>query len=219
MLSLCLEIKNVEKSFFSGSFRKKKRTVFSDISFGVKKGETVGITGKSGSGKTTLGKIAAGLISPDTGMVLYKGADIHIMKKEIRRQYRTRVQMLFQDPEGALNPMKTIRRQFEEVYKLAGIEGNQSVLKSVGLSEEILSRYPHELSGGQNQRIALAKILLLEPEVIILDEPTSALDISVQAQILHLLRKLQEERTLCYIFISHDPATIQFMCDYEIRLE
>ena len=136
------------------------------------------------------------------------------------------VQMLFQDPEGALNPMKSIERQFFDVCRLTGsrqreeaVERTRRVLEQVGLSDEILCRLPNQLSGGQNQRVALGKLLLLNPAVIILDEPTSALDISVQASILHLLKDIQHRHSLTYVFISHDMEVIRFMCDEVISMD
>ncbi|MFW5747744.1 MAG: ATP-binding cassette domain-containing protein, partial [bacterium] len=171
-------------------------------------------------GKTTLGKILAGILEPTGGQVLYEGRDIFSLNREERRNYIQNVQMMFQNPEGALNPMKRIERQFFDVCRLTGsasraesAERTARALEQVGLSKEILCRLPSELSGGQNQRVALGRILLLDPKIIILDEPTSALDVSVQAQILHLLKRLQHERRLSYIFISHDPEVVDFMCD------
>ncbi|MFP4561959.1 MAG: ABC transporter ATP-binding protein [Spirochaetia bacterium] len=220
MLSPCLAARRITKNFSTGSIRKREKCVLSGIELLLEEGSSVGIVGKSGSGKTTLGKILAGILEPTGGQVLYEGRDIFSLNREERRNYIQNVQMMFQNPEGALNPMKRIERQFFDVCRLTGsasraesAERTARALEQVGLSKEILCRLPSELSGGQNQRVALGRILLLDPKIIILDEPTSALDISVQAQILHLLKRLQHERRLSYIFISHDPEVVDFMCD------
>ena len=146
-------------------------------------------------------------MKPTEGRILYQDSDITKMNRRSRYRFRRNVQMLFQDPEGALNPLKSIERQFFDVCRLTGsrqreeaAERTRRVLEQVGLSDEILCRLPNQLSGGQNQRVALGKLLLLNPAVIILDEPTSALDISVQASILHLLKDIQHRHSLTYVF-------------------
>jgi peptide/nickel transport system ATP-binding protein len=218
MCALQLDVLHVSKAFQAGLFNRKPKCILENISFGVQKGQTFGIVGDSGTGKTTLGKIIAAIDKPTRGNVLYKGRSLKDMKKEEFSAFRKKVQMMFQDPEGSLNAVKTIRRSMEEVLSLIKIprrnwKGSiEESFKTVGLDQEILVRYPREVSGGQNQRVALARILLLDPELIIFDEPTSALDISVQAQILRLLRELQERKGLTYIFISHDMDVIKFMC-------
>jgi peptide/nickel transport system ATP-binding protein len=169
-------------------------------------------------GKTTLGKIMAGIEKATSGEILFQGKSIHEMKKQEFSRFRRKVQMLFQDPEGSLNPKKTIQKSLDEILNLINLPPDErkgvvdNILQTAGISPEILARYPNQISGGQNQRIALARILLLQPEIIILDEPTSALDISVQAQILNLLKKLQELKEITYVFISHDRDVINFMC-------
>jgi peptide/nickel transport system ATP-binding protein len=225
MLSPCLEARQISKYYLSGTISMKKKTVLSGLDLSLDRGSSVGIVGKSGSGKTTFGKILSGLIKPTGGRVLFDGKDIFSLSRKERKNYLKNVQMMFQDPEGALNPMKKIERQFFDVCRLTGSSSRSEmagrthqVLELVGLSKEILCRLPSQLSGGQNQRVALGRILLVDPKVIILDEPTSALDISVQAQILHLLKNLQEERRLSYVFISHDPEVVDFMCPRVISL-
>jgi peptide/nickel transport system ATP-binding protein len=215
-----MEVQDVSKTFKYGFIKRKPKPVLEDISLSIRRGRTVGITGKSGIGKTSLGKIIAGITPPSKGKVLYKSRDIFEMPKREWDIFRTKVQMMFQDPEEALNPMKTINRQFHAVCRLTGAKHKdqarkqiQEVLEQTGLSDEILGRFPQQLSGGQNQRVALGRILLLKPEVIILDEPTSPLDISVQAQILHLLKQIQKEKQISYVYISHNKKLIEFMSD------
>ncbi len=196
--------------------------ILGDISFGLQKGKTFGIVGESGTGKTTLGRIIAGLEKPSSGKIFFHGQDIQVEDREASVLFRSKVQMMFQDPEGSLNPKKTIRTSLDEILGLVGIPRKkrsqeiQEILKTVGLPPDVLHRYPSQLSGGQNQRIVLARILLRKPDIVILDEPTSALDISVQAQILHLLKRLQKKRGIVYLFISHDTEIVEFMC-HEIR--
>lgn len=219
MSALLLEAHSVSKNFATGMLFKKYAPILHDVSLGIKAGKTVGIVGDSGTGKTTLGKILVGVEPFTQGEVRFHGKSLATMKKDEFVYFRRKVQMMYQNPEGALNPLKTIEPLFYEVTALIKIPKAErkkrigAVLTMVGLSPEILSRYPCELSGGQNQRVALGRILLLEPEVIILDEPTSALDISVQAQILHLLKDIQKKKEIGYLFISHDIDVVKFMCD------
>lgn len=218
MCAVQLEIRHVSKTFASGFVAKKQKPVLENISFNVHAGRTFGIIGESGIGKTTLGKIIAAIEQPTSGEILFHGNPLARMSKEAFAIFRRKVQMLFQDPEGSLNPKKSIRKSLDEILNMIKIPQNErkgareNILQTVGLSSEVLARYPNQLSGGQNQRVALARILLLDPEVIILDEPTSALDISVQAQILNLLKDLQKQKGLTYIYISHDKDVIRFMC-------
>jgi len=225
MSEILIEVRNLGRVFHTGGLRKAKIIALENITFDLKRGETIGVTGPSGSGKTTLGKIIAGIDRPTSGEVGYLGRRITELAGKERHYYRRHVHMLFQDAAGALNPLKTTGASIKEVAKLAGLRGasiNSAVaesLRAVHLSHELLSRTPDRLSGGQNQRIALARILMLSPEVIVLDEPTSALDVSVQAGILRLLKEIQRERKLGYLFISHDEAVIEFMCDTVISLK
>jgi len=212
-----LKSSRICKDRSSGTIFKRHRTVLDDISLDLEEGTTFGLMGSSGSGKTTLGKIMAGLTRPSSRQVLFKGQDIWTLDRSEFNKFRREVQMIFQDPEGSLNPRKSIERSINDVLSLIGVpkkgwtKKTSEMLEAVGLSDELLCRHPAELSGGQNQRVALGRVLLLEPKVIILDEPTSALDISVQAQILNLLKKLQRERGLAYLLISHQEDVVRFM--------
>lgn len=223
MCAVQLEVQQISKTFHAGLLKRKPEYILENISFEVRRGQTFGIVGESGTGKTTLGKIIAAIEKPTGGQTLFQGRPLSKMTKREFSVFRKKVQMLFQDPEGSLNPKKTIQKSLEEVLNLAEFpreKWTNSIKKSlqtVGLDEEILVRYPSEVSGGQNQRVALARILFVDPEIIVLDEPTSALDISVQAQILNLLKDLQRQRGLTYVFISHDMDVIKWMC-HEISL-
>ena len=214
-----LKAENISKSYFSGGGKGKKHSVLAQISLEIEKGKVLGIIGDSGSGKTTLGKIVAGIERPAEGRIVFNGKELSQLSREQRAVFRRKVQMLFQDPEGALNPLKQVAKLLDEVCRLTGMtesarkERTGEMIETVGLSGEILDRYPGQLSGGQNQRVALARILLLDPQLIVLDEPTSSLDVSMQAQILNLLKYLQETKELAYLFISHDRDVIDFMCD------
>jgi peptide/nickel transport system ATP-binding protein len=212
-----LKAENVGKAYESGLIFKKRHQILQGISLEMEEGRTLGLMGVSGSGKTTLGKILAGLESPSSGRVLFGGKDIWHLRGREFLAFKRQVQMVFQDPEGSLNPRKSIERSIHEVLGLLKIPPREwrdrtgAILEMVGLSEELLCRYPAQISGGQCQRVALGRVLLLHPKVMILDEPTSALDISVQAQILNLLKDLQQDLGLAYLLISHQPEVIRFM--------
>ena len=213
---MLLDVQHISKSFTTGYIRKVKKEVLKDISFTLSKGETLGIAGTSGAGKTTLIRILMQLLRPDGGVVLYHGLDLgELSGKEMLAARRT-MQMIFQNPAAALHPLMTIRESIEEPSRLYGKmdrfeERMQEMLSRLQLRRELLSRYPAELSGGELQRVALARLLLISPEVLILDEPTSMLDVSVQAEILTLLQELQEEQKIAYLFISHDLDVLAAM--------
>ncbi len=219
-----LRAEEVGKSYDSGLIFRKHQRILEGVSLQMEEGRTVGLMGVSGSGKTTLGKIMAGLERPTSGRVLYSGKDIWSMRGREMLAFRRQVQMVFQDPEGSLNPRKSIESSIHEVLSLLKVpaknwqERTAEILEMVGISEEIVCRYPAQISGGQCQRVALGRALLLRPRVLILDEPTSALDISVQAQMLGLLKKLQRDTGLAYLLISHQPEVIRFMADETIVL-
>ncbi|MBN1222666.1 MAG: ABC transporter ATP-binding protein [Candidatus Aminicenantes bacterium] len=219
MFSLSLRTESISKSYARGLLFKTHKKILDGVSLEVKKGETLVIMGESGAGKTSLGKIIAGLEKPTKGAVLYAGKSLPQMDSLEHKIFRSRVQMVFQNPEASLNPRKTIETSLKQVLKLTGMPAGKreevlfDTLETVGLHEDVLHRYPNQLSGGQNQRVVLARVLFLDPDFIILDEPTSALDISVQAQILHLLKRLQQEKKMGYVFISHDRAVAEFVSD------
>ena len=207
-----------------------KRTVghvkaVDDVSLNVYKGETLGIVGESGCGKSTLGKTMMMLQRPTGGAVLYNYGDGNF--KDVTKfngkemlDFRKQVQMVFQDPYSALNPLKKIYTSFEEPLKIHGINAKaerekmmDAVLKMVNIQPDYLLRYPHEFSGGQRQRLCIARALEIRPRVLICDEPVSALDVSIQAQVLNLMKEIQKELNLTYLFIAHDLSVVQYMSD------
>lgn len=213
---MLLDVQHISKSFTTGYIRKVKKEVLKDISFTLSKGETLGIAGTSGAGKTTLIRILMQLLVPDGGVVLYRGVDLGELSGKEMLAVRRTMQMIFQNPAATLHPRMTIRESIEEPSRLYGKmdhfeERMQEMLSRLQLRRELLSRYPVELSGGELQRVALARLLLISPEVLILDEPTSMLDVSVQAEILTLLQELQEDREIAYLFISHDLDVLAAM--------
>ncbi|MDD3042023.1 MAG: ATP-binding cassette domain-containing protein [Methanosarcinaceae archaeon] len=224
MFSLSLKIKNLSKKYGAGLFSEGTE-IFREVSFTLEAGKTFGLMGPSGVGKSTLGRITAGLEKPTDGDVFYKETSIFGLAGAERTAFRRKVQLMFQDPTDAFNPRKKIDRSIFEILKLIKIpeperpDKTRTMLETIGLSEEVLSRFPAQLSGGQLQRLALGRILLLEPAFIVLDEPTSALDVSVQAQVLHLLKQVQEKWRIGYLLISHDEAIINFMSDSRGLLE
>ncbi|MDW7656548.1 MAG: ATP-binding cassette domain-containing protein [Bacillota bacterium] len=194
------------------------------VSLNVYKGETLGIVGESGCGKTTLGKAMMLLTTPTSGQVLYRYGDEYkdIVKfdRDEVLQFRKKVQMIFQDPYSAMNPMKKIYTALEEPLKIHKVksksERERIMSESLGLvniPNEYLFKYPHEFSGGQRQRVCIARALQINPEVLVCDEAVSALDVSIQAQVLNLMKKIQKERSLTYVFIAHDLSVVQYMSD------
>ena len=196
-----------------------------DVSFEVKEGETFGLVGESGCGKTTLGKCIVRLLKPAKGKIFFNDDGemkdlLHLDKKESHAM-RKKVQIVFQDPYAALNPQHTILEAFDEPMRVHGVGGNKEqrkeliakALERVNLQPDYMYRYPHEFSGGQRQRICVAKALVLEPKLIVCDEPVSALDVSIQAQLLNLMKKLQKDLGVTFIFIAHDLSVVQYMSD------
>jgi oligopeptide/dipeptide ABC transporter ATP-binding protein len=226
MTESILEVRNLVKHFpirsGMGSFRKRQGAVVravDGVSFGIQMNETLGLVGESGSGKTTIGRMIMMLQPPTSGEILFKGKDISKLDGEKLRQIRRLIQMVFQDPLGALDPRQRLENILAEPLNAfhqergATREHIERILVAVGLSEESLTRYPHQFSGGQRQRICIARALILDPEFVVLDEPTSALDSSIQTQILNLLRQIQEDRKLSYLFISHNVNVVKYMSD------
>lgn len=224
MSGALLSAQQVERRFGGGRslFGKQRPSVYAvqGISFEVRRGETLGIVGESGCGKSTLARMLVGLDRPSAGEIRLSGADIHDPGAFGRRALAKRVQYVFQDPLSSLNPRKTIRQTLEApLIHLLGMGDSErrdrlaEIMDAVRLRPEFLERYPHEFSGGQAQRIGIARALAAAPEVLILDEPVSALDVSVQAQVLNLLDDLKARFDLTYVFISHDLAVVESVSD------
>ena len=218
-----LEVRNLVKTFAArrGFMGRDAGTVhaLSDISFAVAPGEAFGLVGESGCGKSTAGRAILRLIEPDSGRVLFKEKDVFTANARRLRALRREMQIVFQDPYSSLNPRRTIGQTLSEPMRVHGLGTAKeiraklrAVLAEVGMPVDAAEKYPHEFSGGQRQRIGIARALVLEPELIVADEPVSALDVSIQAQILVLLRGLQQRRNLSFVFISHDLGVVRHFC-------
>ncbi|MGY5800965.1 ABC transporter ATP-binding protein [Rhizobium sp. LEGMi12c] len=227
-----LEGKSVKVAFMlrHGSFFKpdmRELVAVDSLNIELRRHETLGLVGESGSGKTTFGQALLRLIDADSGEIFFDGQPIHGRSRAEMRPLRSRMQIVFQDPFSSLNPRMTIGQIISEGLVVNNLGANRAerlervkeALVSAGMPANILSRFPHEFSGGQRQRIAIARAIALEPEFILLDEPTSALDLSVQAQIIDLLRKLQDEKGLSYLFISHDLKVVRALCHRVIVMQ
>lgn len=224
MSEIILEANNIKKHFpiRKGFFLREVGSVkaVDDVSLTVRKGETLGLVGESGCGKSTLGRTLIRLYEPTAGEIKFDGQNFLTLKGEELRKKRRNMQMIFQDPYASLDPRMTVGQIVRQPMDIHNVgtseERNKRVLELielVGLRKAHVNRYPHEFSGGQRQRISIARAIALNPELIICDEPVSALDVSIQAQILNLLKDLQEKLNLTYVFISHDLSVIEHTCD------
>jgi oligopeptide transport system ATP-binding protein len=221
---MLLEVKDLVKHF---PLKKTKlfqgqRYVYAvnGVSFRLEKGETLGLVGESGCGKTTTGRVILRLIEPTAGVINFEGQNVADLKNGRLKAFRRRAQMVFQDPFASLNPRMTVEDIVGEPLLIHGIGKSSDrtrrvaeVLEKVGLEAAYMKRFPHEFSGGQRQRIGIARVLTLNPQLIIADEPVSALDVSIQAQIINLLVRLQDELKLSYLFVSHDLAVVEHIAD------
>ena len=218
-----LEVRSLAKSFWlrQGVFGKREFKAVQNVNFQLRKGHTLGVVGESGSGKTTMGLTLLRLHEPTAGEVIFDGRNLLTIKASERQAMRKRIQIVFQNPYASLNPRFTIGQTLVEPMAIHGIgrdlaereQRGRALLEKVGLDGSAFGKYPHEFSGGQRQRVAIARCLTLNPEVLVLDEAVSALDVSVQAQVLNLLKDLQDEFGLSYVFISHDLAVVNFISD------
>lgn len=225
MSNCILTVSKLTKHFpiNSGFFSRDKGFIHAvtNASFELFEGETLGIVGESGCGKSTLGRAILRLIEANSGQVLFEDNDISKFSNQKLQNYRQNAQMIFQDPYASLNPRMTIKEILEEPFEIHGILKEKDkrahelslLLKDVGLREDVLDKYPHEFSGGQRQRIGIARALALKPKLIICDEPVSALDVSIQSQILNLLKDLREKYKMSLIFISHDLSVVKYISD------
>lgn len=224
--NIVLAVKNIRKEyvakkhFITGKVQEKLAAV-KNVSFEVEAGKTLGIVGESGSGKSTTGEIAGGLQKPTFGTIYYYGKNTAEMSNDEYEEYRRNVQFIFQDPKGSMDPNYTIGDNISFPLLTLKIVKNKveadklvtEILSRVGLDENIKNKYPTDISGGQCQRAAIARALVVNPKVIVCDEPVSALDVSIQAQIVNLLKELQKEMKISYIFISHDIGVVNYMSD------
>ena len=227
---IILKLENVKKYFqphsnIIESFIKKSKEIkaVDDVSIEVRKGEILAIIGESGSGKTTIGKLIMKLIDPTSGNIIFENENINLFNKEETNRYRRNVQMIFQDPYASMNPRFRIKDVLKEPLYIHNVEGNEKLydeivikaLKDVKINppEEFMERYPHMLSGGQRQRIATARALILNPKLVVADEPVSMIDLSTRAEILYMMKELQTEKNLSYIYITHDLSTARYFAD------
>jgi peptide/nickel transport system ATP-binding protein len=209
--TMLIEARGLTKEYSEGA------RVVEDVSFAIARGETLGLVGESGSGKSTVARMLLRLVEPTAGEVRYDGRDLLAMGAGELRAIRRKMQVVFQDPFAALNPRMKVRQILTEPFAIHRERCDRTrleqMLREVGLDSSALERYPHEFSGGQRQRINIARALALRPEFVVLDEPVSALDVSVGAQVVNLLRELQQRYELTYLFISHSMPLVRYLCD------
>ncbi len=217
-----LEAKHLVKEFPIGGTKKNPLTVHavSDVNLEIYEGETLALVGESGCGKSTLGRTLIRLLEPTSGEVFFEGEEITSMTAREFAQRRRQMQIIFQDPYASLNPRMSVKEIIAEPLTTYGMKDKgelenriKDLMKKVGIPEEFYNRYPHQFSGGQRQRIGIARAIALNPRLIICDEPVSALDVSIQSQVLNLLKDLQQEYSLTYLFISHDLSVVKFIAD------
>jgi ABC-type glutathione transport system ATPase component len=213
-----LRVANLNKSYGRGVGSRNRTQILRDVSFELRRGQTLGLVGESGSGKSTTAACVMGLTAVDSGLIEFDGVDLTSLSKPEMRRMRRRIQMVFQDPNGSLDPRFTVADLVEEPLVIHGVSDRaersrrvEEVLDRVGITLKQAQRYPFAFSGGQRQRIAIARALVLNPDLVVLDEPVSALDVSIQAQVLNLLSDLQDELGLTYLFIVHDLAVARLM--------
>ena len=213
-----ISLENVCKYFNVGHGKTLKAV--DGITLDIYRGETLGVVGESGCGKSTLGRVVMGIYHPTSGKLEYEGQEVNLRRTKDRFQYSKKAQIIFQDPYASLNPRMTVGDIIAEGMEIHGMYTKErrtqrvyELLETVGLNKEHANRFPHEFSGGQRQRIGIARALIVEPEFIIADEPISALDMSIRAQVLNLLRHIQKERNITYLFIAHDLSVMRYISD------
>ena len=222
MTAPLVRVERLTRHFAGGGWLRRARPVqaVNDVSLAVARGETVGLVGESGSGKSTVGRLLLGLLAPTSGRVVFDGTDVSTVPPEALRHLRRRMQLIFQDPYGSLDPRRRVGAQIADGLRIHALVPAAEVdlrvralLEQVGLPAEHAARYPHEFSGGQRQRVAIARALATGPDFLVADEPVSALDVSVQAQVLALLADLRRRLGLAMLFISHDLPVVRHLCD------
>ena len=219
MSELMLDVQHLKKYFPAG--HKAVLKAVDDVSFGIKKGETLGLVGESGCGKTTVGRTLLRVYEPDGGKIIFDGQDISQVNRAQAKELTRRMQMVFQDPYASLNPFFTVGEIIEEGFQIHGMYPNRKerreriheLLEMVGLHRDYANRFPHEFSGGQRQRVGIARALALNPGFLVCDEPISALDVSIQAQVVNMLIRFQEQMNLTYLFIAHDLSMVRHISD------
>lgn len=216
-----LKVEHVSKIYTRGIVKKHRVDAVRDVSFSIEKGKSLGIAGNSGCGKSTIARMVMGLIPPDSGEIYLEKEKVNGLKQKEMKQIRRQMQIIFQHPESSLDPRKKILSSLLEPMEIHGIGENreermakvEQLFSMLGLSDRLYGRYPHQISGGEAQRIIIARALTMDPKVMILDEPTSMLDVSIQAHIMNLLKDLQKSLGLTYLLISHDLEVLCWFCD------